>query len=288
MGKILVTGSKGQLGSELQAIAHNYQTNFYFHDIDTLDITNQKDVEALFNSIKPEWLINCAAYTAVDKAESEIEKAHLINEDAVKILVDNCQTHNTKLIHISTDYVFDGKQHRPYIETDTTNPVSVYGKSKLEGEKIVLQYPLGMIIRTAWLYSVYGNNFVKTMLRLGKEKNELRVVFDQVGTPTNAADLAEAVLEIIQKIESKSYHFLPGIYHFSNEGATSWYDFSSEIMQQSRLTCKVFPIETKDYPTPATRPPYSVFNKNKIKSTYNISISWWKDSLSKCLTQIHS
>jgi dTDP-4-dehydrorhamnose reductase len=229
-------------------------------------------------------IVNCAAYTAVDKAESEVEKAFLINDSAVENIAKIASKFSCKIIHISTDYVFDGFGNKPYEEGDLTNPISIYGKSKLAGEQHVIMLPNAMIIRTAWLYSTFGNNFVKTMIRLGKEKKEIKVVFDQIGSPTYAADLAQVIIEIL-KLNNTGY-FKPGIYHFSNEGACSWFDLASEIMFESALNCKVVPIETHDYPTPVKRPAFSVFNKAKIKKTFNISIPWWKDSLKICLEKM--
>jgi dTDP-4-dehydrorhamnose reductase len=282
--KILITGSNGQLGSELNTLASSLVGfNFLFHDVDTLDITDLKSLTGFFKEHKPGYIINCAAYTAVDKAETDIEKAYLINDNALENLAKVAIQFNARIIHISTDYVFDGINHRPYIETDLTNPASVYGKSKLAGEKHLENLTNAIIIRTAWLYSSFGNNFVKTVIRLGKERQELRMICDQVGTPTYAADLANAIVQILKKSVGHQDGFVPGIYHYSDEGACSWYDFASEIISQSNLSCKVSPIGTKDYPTPAKRPPYSVFNKSKIKETFGIEIPWWKDSLKVCL-----
>jgi dTDP-4-dehydrorhamnose reductase len=282
--KILVTGSNGQLGSEINKLASTLpQFNFLFHDVDTLDITDLKSLTNFFEKHNPNYIVNCAAYTAVDKAETDIEKAYLINDKAVENLAKVSTQFNARIIHGSTDYVFDGINHRPYIETDPTNPVSVYGKSKLAGEKHLENMENAIIIRTAWLYSSFGNNFAKTVIRLGKEKKDLRMICDQVGTPTYAADLADAIGKILKRSSENINGFVPGIYHFSNEGACSWYDFASEIISQCNLSCKVFPIATKDYPTPARRPSYSVFNKSKIKGTFGIEIPWWKESLKICL-----
>jgi dTDP-4-dehydrorhamnose reductase len=282
MKSILVTGSNGQLGNEIKLLSKEFQSfSFHFHDIDTLDITNRGELEEVIKSIQPDYIVNCAAYTAVDKAESDSYKAYLINAQASRYLFELSQKLKFKIIHISTDYVFDGTLSRPYIETDLTNPQSVYGKTKLEGEKYYYNYKKAIVIRTSWLYSVYGNNFVKTMRRLGNEKSELGVVFDQVGSPTNAADLADAILHII-----KASSFVSGIYHYSNEGVCSWFDFATEIMRLSGLKCVVKPIESKDFPQTARRPNYSVFNKAKIKSVYKLQIPWWKDSLQKCIENL--
>jgi len=285
MKNILVTGSNGQLGNELRILATLLpKENFLFHDIETLDITNFEALDKFFKINEPSVIVNCAAYTAVDKAESEVEKAFLINDIAVENIAKIASKFSCKIIHISTDYVFDGSGNKPYEEGDSTNPISIYGKSKLAGEQHVIMLPNAMIIRTAWLYSTFGNNFVKTMIRLGKEKNEIKVVYDQFGSPTYAADLAQVIIEIL-KLNNTGY-FKPGIYHFSNEGACSWFDLASEIIFECELNCSIVPIETHDYPTPAKRPAFSVFNKAKIKKTFNISIPWWKDSLKICLEKI--
>jgi dTDP-4-dehydrorhamnose reductase len=285
MNNILVTGSKGQLGNEIQVLVSKYpELTFFFHDIDTLDITNKSALNAIFEKIKPSFIINCAAYTAVDKAETETDKAFLINDLAVKNIAEVAVSQSCKIIHVSTDYVFDGKKNIPYIETDKTNPMSAYGKSKLAGEQHLINLKDAIIIRTAWLYSSFGNNFVKTMIRLGKERSEIKVVCDQIGNPTYAADLAKAILDIIKYSIQNS--FKPGIYHFANEGACSWYDLACETIFQYNLPSKVQPIESKDYPTPTTRPEYSVFNKSKIKQTFGIKIPWWKHSLTECIKKL--
>lgn len=284
---ILVTGSYGQLGNELHELADlGLPYHFIWTDADTLDIT---DKEALKNFVKKnpiDLLINCAAYNAVDKAEEEKEIAELINTEAVRLLAEICKENGAKYIHVSTDYVFNGKTFLPYKETDIPNANSAYGISKLKGEEEALKYDNALIIRTAWLYSSYGKNFVKTMLRLGAEKESLGVIFDQVGTPTYAFDLANAIIKIINHINDNKKDFNPGIYNFSNEGVCSWYDFAVSIMKFAELPCKVLPIETKDYPLPANRPFYSVLNKNKIRSTFNIEIPHWKESLDKCIRKI--
>lgn len=281
---ILVTGANGQLGTEIRNLSNSYPPfKFIFTDYQELDITNSSICEDYIKKTKPDFIINCAAYTAVDKAEQEKTEANLLNSTAPKILAELCKNQNIKLIHISTDYVFDGKTYIPYRETDEVNPQSAYGKTKLLGEQNVLDSGVGMVIRTSWLYSAYGNNFVKTILKHGAIKPELGVVFDQIGTPTWAHDLAKAILDIISKWEN---NFKPEIFHYSNEGVCSWYDFAHEIIAISNLQCKVKPIETKDYPTPAIRPKYSVFNKQKIRNLYNIEIPYWKDSLIECLKQL--
>jgi len=282
---ILITGSNGQLGSEIRALESGYPTfDLTFIDIEDLDLTSRDDVSAFFKERKFDYVINCAAYTAVDKAESDEETAFRVNADAVGLLGEVTARYDTRVIHVSTDYVFDGSANRPYAEDDKVNPVSVYGRSKLKGEELLLESnPDSMIIRTAWLYSRYGNNFVKTMLRLGKERDELRVVFDQVGSPTCAADLAEAILTIIKKTEAGMNDFVTGVYHYSNEGAISWYDFAYHILGLSGTECKIIPVLSDEYPVPAPRPAYSVLNKGKIKEIYGIEVPYWYDSLKRML-----
>ncbi|RLD91750.1 MAG: dTDP-4-dehydrorhamnose reductase [Bacteroidetes bacterium] len=278
MKNILITGSNGQLGSEIKDRAEQYpQLNFFFTDIEELDLTNRNAVEHFFKLNKIDACINCAAYTAVDKAEDERELSLLVNSEAVKILSQVSSVHGAFLIHISTDYVFDGRNFKPYTETDPPSPDSYYGLTKLRGEEAVFAFcNKAVIVRTSWLYSTYGNNFVKTMIRLGKEKEQLGVVVDQIGTPTYAGDLASALLEIIVKHDNSNIN---EIYHFSNEGAISWYDFAKTIMQEANLNCKVNPIESKDFLAKANRPFYSVLNKAKIKSDFAIEIPYWLDSL---------
>lgn len=284
MLNILVTGSKGQLGSELKEFSSAYAYNFFFTTRDDIDITDKDSIRSFCQNNNINAIVNCAAYTAVDKAENDETNADLINRKAVKKLALVSKELNIKLIHISTDYVFDGTSYKPYVEAYQTNPQSIYGKTKLEGETEMISInPLNsIIIRTSWVYSYYGNNFVKTMLRLGKEKESLGVIYDQIGTPTYAKDLAKTILDMITQIKNSKVE----IYNFSNEGVVSWYDFAKEIMRMSKLSCKVNPIETKDYPTPAMRPHYSLLNKNKIKSTFNIEIPYWKDGLDDCLKRL--
>ena len=281
---ILVTGSMGQLGSEIKELSSNYNYNFFFTTRDDIDITSKDSIKEFCQTNSINVIINCAAYTAVDKAQSDIENADLVNRKAVKKLSIVAKELNIKLIHISTDYVFDGKNFKPYVEEFQTNPQSVYGKTKLDGENELLDInPLNsIIIRTSWVYSYYGNNFVKTMLRLGKEKEELGVIFDQVGTPTYAKDLAITILDIIPQIENSKVE----IYNYSNEGVLSWYDFAKEIMKMAKLNCKINPIETYQYPTPAKRPHFSLLNKSKIKSKFNLEIPYWKDGLDDCLKRL--
>ncbi len=288
MQSILITGSKGQLGSEIQFLSHQFnQFNFIFTDINELDITDKNALNLFFSQNKPQWIINCAAYTAVDKAEDDRDMADKINFEAVENLAKMASEYHAKLVHISTDYVFDGMHYRPYTEFDSENPKSAYGCTKLEGEEAVQQFATEyLIIRTSWLYSVFGNNFVKTMLRLGKERSKLNVVFDQIGTPTNARDLANAILHIIQKATENESFFKKGLYHYSNEGLCSWYDFAKEIMDYAKLSCQVEPILSADYPAKAPRPYFSVLDKSKVKKTFDIKIPHWKDSLLLCLNEL--
>ena len=281
---ILVTGSMGQLGSEIKELSSNYNYNFFFTTRDDIDITSKDSIKEFCQTNSINVIINCAAYTAVDKAESDEINADLVNRKAVKKLSIIAKELNIKLIHISTDYVFDGKNFKPYVEEFQTNPQSVYGKTKLDGENELLDInPLNsIIIRTSWVYSYYGNNFVKTMLRLGKEKEELGVIFDQIGTPTYAKDLAITILNIVPQIENSKVE----IYNYSNEGVLSWYDFAKEIMKMAKLNCKVKAIETYQYPTPAKRPHFSLLNKSKIKSKFNLEIPYWKDGLDDCLKRL--
>ena len=281
---ILVTGSMGQLGSEIKAISSDYSYNFFFTDRNNIDITSKDSIKEFCKTNNINVIINCAAYTAVDKAELDEINADLINRKAVKKLSIVAKELNIKLIHISTDYVFDGKNFKPYCEEFQTKPQSIYGKTKLDGENEMrnINPKNSIIIRTSWVYSYYGNNFVKTMLRLGKEKEELGVIFDQVGTPTYAKDLAKTILDIVPQINNQKVE----IYNYSNEGVLSWYDFAKEIMKMAKLDCKVKAIETYQYPTPAKRPHYSLLNKVKIKKEFNVEIPYWKDGLDDCLKRL--
>ena len=281
MLNVLVTGSKGQVGSELQKLADSYEHNFYFTDIDSLDITDINQIEMFVKNNSIDVIINAAAYTAVDKAEEDREKADKVNHLATRYLAEVAKEKNAKLIHISTDYVFDGKNYKPYTEEDDTNPQGIYGATKLASEKTMQEInpQNSIIIRTSWVYSSFGTNFVKTMLRLGKERDSLGVICDQVGTPTYAGDLAKVILDIIPKIQNSKV----SIYNYSNEGVLSWYDFAKEIMRMAKIDCQINPIETKDYPTAAARPHYSLLNKAKIKRAFNIEIPYWKDSMDTCL-----
>lgn len=271
----LITGSKGQLGTELSKLL----PNAILTDTSNLDITDFYAVEKVAKEYDIDTIINCAGYTNVDKAQDDTERAYNVNVNGA----ENLAKTNCKIIHISTDYVFDGKLHRPYKPDDETNPLSIYGETKLAGENAVLKNATSaVVIRTSWLYSSYGNNFVKTMLRLGAERESVGVVCDQIGTPTYAADLAKAILEILPQINEKN----KGIYHFSNEGFCSWYDFAHKIMTLAGLNCKVNPILSSDYNSKAPRPFYSVLDKSKIKEIFNIKTSYWQESLKKCLKRI--
>jgi dTDP-4-dehydrorhamnose reductase len=284
MAIILITGAKGQLGSELKEVSKNfYGYDFIFTDIDSLDITSLEKISEFINKSKPDWIINCAAYNLVDKAEVEPDKALLINGTAVKNITEVIKGSECRFIHISSDYVYDGSSNVPYNENIPANPLSSYGRSKLAGEKYALLHNGSMIIRTAWLYSSFGNNFVKTIFRNAAEKESLKVVFDRTGTPTYAADLAGAIMNIISGVIRNQIAMNSGIYNYSNEGVCSWYDFASEIIKESGLTCQVLPVLTKDYPQAAKRPVYSVLDKSKIKENYGLSIPHWRDSLIKCL-----
>ena len=282
---LLVTGANGQLGNEMQRIvaANPGKVNAYFTDVDTLDISDAAAVRAFIEHNAIDVIVNCAAYTAVDRAEDDMVLCAKLNIDAVANLASAARDFGAKVLHISTDYVFDGFEHRPYEETDEPNPRSTYGTTKLQGERELLKYaPDSIIVRTAWLYSPFGKNFVKTMLALGESRDRLSVVCDQVGTPTAAADLASAIFTIITASE---WH--AGIYHFSNEGAISWYDFTKAIHRIAGITtCEVSPIKSKDYPTRAVRPFYSVLDKTKIKATFGITIPYWEESLERCIAEL--
>lgn len=286
--KILVTGAEGQLGTEIRLAAGQYpEFNFVFTDINELDLTNQDETTNYIEQVKPDFLINCAAYTAVDIAEKDTELAKIINTKVPAYLGKMANQHGFKVVHVSTDYVFDGTSYLPYTENDLVSPESVYGKTKLNGEIALLkESPDSIVIRTSWLYSPHGNNFLKTMIRLGKERDQLKVVYDQIGTPTYAGDLAQTILEIISKTSSDKVTWKPGIYNYSNEGVCSWYDFAKAIHQISGIHCEVNPITTEEYPTPAKRPAYSVLNKSKIKRIFDLEIPYWRDSLERCIHEI--
>lgn len=284
MKKIVVTGANGQLGSELREISGTSGHNFVFTDIDTLDLLNRKDTDAFFAEQQPDVIINCAAYTNVDKAEDDKENAALLNAELPARLAEYSRKSNGMLIHISTDYIFSGRHHKPIREDEVAGPESVYGKTKLQGENSIKDLGNVIIIRTSWLYSSYGNNFVKSMIRLLGERKELGIVFDQVGTPTYGADLAAAIMKII---DDPSAGNLSGIYHYSNEGVSSWFDFAYEIKEILNSDTLLNPIETAEYPRPAPRPHYSVMSKDKIKNTFGIEIPHWKQSLKQCMKIIN-
>ena len=278
---VLVTGANGQLGQSLQFIAPNYpELHFVFCSSIDLDISNIENCKAVFSKIKPNYCINAAAYTAVDKAESEPKKAYLINVIGARNVAEVCKTHNTILLHISTDFVFEGNATKPYTENDIPNPTGVYGQTKLEGEKAIqLVFENYYIIRTSWVYSQFGNNFMKTMLRLASERDSISVVNDQIGTPTNAIDLAKALIQIILTDNRQPTTDNFGVYNFSNEGQCSWYDFAKKIFEINNCTIDLKPIPTSSFPTPAKRPEYSVLDKSKIKSIFVIVIKSWEERL---------
>lgn len=288
MATILITGANGQLGNELNSASKKfYGYDFIFTDIDTLDLTSPEQTEKTIKSLRPDWIVNCAAYNLVDKAETDPEMAILINSTAVKNITDVIRGTECKFIHVSTDYVYEGNSNVPYDENSATNPLSAYGRSKLAGEKHALIHPGSMVIRTSWLYSTFGNNFVKTILKHGKEKESLRVVFDQTGTPTYAADLAGAIITIISGVIRNQFAFNAGIYNYSNEGVCTWFDFAAEIIKEAELKCIVNPVLTRDYQLPASRPVYSVMNKSKIKENYGLSIPHWRSSLISCMNKMN-
>jgi dTDP-4-dehydrorhamnose reductase len=288
--KILVTGAYGQLGSELKERSVDFpDRKFIFTDIDSLDIIDNNMVEAYFRDKRPDFIINCAAYTAVDKAESDPHLAEKVNSLAPGFLAKAAKRLHAGMIHISTDYVYSGESFIPYNEADPVNPQTVYGKTKLEGERLCLAgNPDTVIIRTSWLYSFYGNNFVKKILQHGELNSQVKVVFDQTGTPTWASDLAAAVIAITEKFAENRKYFIPGIYNFSNEGVASWYDFAKAVFEISGIDCDVIPVLSSEFPTQATRPHYTVLNKFKIKTTFGIDIPYWKESLKKCLNKIQN
>lgn len=282
---ILVTGANGQLGRDLRDLAVTDNDNvFFFTDIEEMDISDRESIHRFLRSQPVQCIINCAAYTAVDKAETETEAAYLINDTAVRNLAEEAVQHNIFMVQVSTDYVFDGNGNRPYAETDAVNPQSVYGASKLAGEQAVLASGVnGIIIRTSWLYSSYGNNFVKTMMRLARETGALRVISDQQGTPTYSRDLARAIIDIIpQAVNTRGCE----IFHYSNLGKTNWYEFAVAITELAAIPCSITPITTADYPTAARRPQYSILNKQKITERFGLQIPQWKDSLRECIQRL--
>ncbi len=284
--KILVTGSKGQLGSEIKFLASSLKEDFLiFVDVEEMDLTSEESIITFWKGKHFDIIINCAAYTAVDQAEQNAELAHKINSTAVKVLVDRCKENQSRLIHISTDYVFDGYGNTPLSETSPTNPLSVYGESKLQGEKYALSINDSYVLRTAGVYSTFGKNFVKTISILAKERASLSVVYDQIGSPTYARDLASVILKIIQNIKTGE-NDIPGLYHYSNEGAISWFDLANFIVDYHKYPSRVLPIRSEEYKTLATRPKFSVLDKSKIKNVLKIEIPHWYSSLKNCLCQL--
>lgn len=285
MAVILITGADGQLGSELKTVSGSYYGyDFIFTDIGSLDISDRSKTSEFIRKTNPGWIINCAAYNQVDKAEDEAGTADLINNAAVGNITEAIRGTDCRFIHFSTDYVFNGRSCVPYNESSEPEPLSVYGRSKLAGEKTALTHHASMIIRTSWLYSSFGSNFVKTILRKAGKNEALKVVFDQVGTPTYAADLAEAVIRIVSDVIRNRTAFSPGIYHYSNEGVCSWYDFAEELVKEAGLACRIVPVLSSRYPMAAQRPSYSVLDKGKIKEKYGLEIPHWRGSMKKCLS----
>ncbi len=288
MTTILVTGAAGQLGSEIRELSDHYRGyEFIFTDSDEMDITNGDETASFISRHQPSWIINCASYTAVDRAEEEEQQAMAVNATGVANIVKAIENVPCRLIHISTDYLFDGSRPLPYTEGDTPSPVTAYGRSKLAGEREAMRHNDTLIIRTSWLYSFYGHNFVKTILRRAMTSDRLNVVFDQVGTPTYAADLAEAIMSIVSGTIRLNHNFIPGILHYSNEGVCSWYDLATEIVSETASECIVTPVRSSDYPSKAVRPAYSVLDKAKIREYYNIEIPHWRTSLKRCITKIN-
>lgn len=282
---VLVTGANGQVGQELRVLAALYPTfEFVFTSHDTMPVNDEAAVQKVFAAHKPVYCINCAAYTAVDKAESEQEMAYQVNAEGTRILAAACKANNTRFIHISTDYVFNGQSPAPYTEDAATDPVNTYGATKLKGEQLCLQYnPEAIIIRTAWVYSSFGKNFVKTMMKLMQDRPAINVVSDQVGAPTYAADLAKCMMHIVAGDHAKTVNWVAGIYHYSNQGRISWHEFAVAIKELTGSACTVNPIPSEQYPTPAKRPAFSLLDTNKIRNTFRCTIPEWKDSLRECI-----
>lgn len=282
---VLVTGANGQVGQELRVLAALYPTfEFVFTSHDTMPVNDEAAVQKVFAAHKPVYCINCAAYTAVDKAESEQKMAYQVNAEGTRILAAACKTNNTRFIHISTDYVFNGQSPTPYTEDAATDPVNTYGATKLKGEQLCLQYnPEAIIIRTAWVYSSFGKNFVKTMMKLMHDRPAINVVSDQVGAPTYAADLAKCMMHIVAGDHAKTVNWVAGIYHYSNQGRISWHEFAVAIKELTGSACTVNPIPSEQYPTPAKRPAFSLLDTNKIRNTFNCTIPDWKESLKACI-----
>jgi dTDP-4-dehydrorhamnose reductase len=287
MSHVLVTGARGQLGREIKKIRNRFSQIYTFTDIEELDVSNKDAIKSYLAAHPVDYVINCAAYTDVDGAESEPERAMALNRDVLVYLKECLEEHlTTKIIHISTDYVFKGDLLRPLREDDPPDPASVYGSTKLEGEKVLMGHPRVLIIRTSWLFSVFGKNFVKSMINRMDQRNDLKVVYDQVGTPTYAEDLARAIMQIISDVEEDKLEFTPGIFHYSNEGVCSWYDLAVEVCRLIKCKGNVLPIESDEYPLPAKRPSYSVLNKSKIKEFYGVDVPYWRDSLELCIKNL--
>jgi dTDP-4-dehydrorhamnose reductase len=287
MSKVLVTGAKGQLGREIKKLRNHFSQIYTFTDIEELDVTDKTALDQYLTSNPADYIINCAAYTDVDGAESEPERAMQLNRDAIGYLVEILdRLPDTRLIHISTDYIFRGDTLRPIREDDQADPLSVYGRTKLEGEKLLQGHPRAMVIRTSWLFSVFGRNFIKTFINRMDQRHEIKVVYDQIGTPTYAEDLARAIMQIISNVDSGERPFTPGIFNFSNEGVCSWYDLAVEVCRLTNCRGNVIPVETSDYPTPAKRPTYTVLNKSKIKEVYGVEVPYWRLSLEKCIKNL--
>lgn len=286
---ILIIGGEGQLGTSLSnLVSKETFANFTITQLEDLDLSKEENIKSYFSTNTFKYIVNCTAYTAVDNAESDHDTARLINARAVQWIGRHAQNIGAKVIHISTDYVFNGENNTPITTKEPINPTSIYGRTKAEGEQLLLQENRdSIIIRTSWLYSEYGNNFVKTMLKLGKEREKLSVVFDQIGTPTYANDLATAIIQILKKAVNNESDFIPGIYHYSNEGVCSWFDFAKMIFKISNINIAVEPVFSKEFPTVAKRPAYSVLDKSKLKNTFGIEIPFWIDSLEKCLSNIN-
>lgn len=287
MLKILITGANGQLGSAIKNLSGFYRDiEFIFTDLPELDITNEKQCRRFIENSACSYIVNCAAYTAVDDAEIQKDSAYLINSEAVKILSESALRNNIRMIHISTDYVFEGTNYRPYTEKDPANPQTVYGLSKLEGERHLYNKDNSVIIRTSWLYSGMEQSFVRKILKAATHNPEIKVIYDQTGSPTYVNDLASAILQIISGIEKKEKDFVPGIFHYSNEGIASWYDFAMDIINSQNINCNIIPVESEEFPTRARRPHYSVLSKKKIKEIYGIGIAHWRESLKTLLNTI--
>ena len=287
MSKVLVTGANGQLGREIKKIRNSFKQIYSFTDIEELDVSDKEILESYLASNPVDYIINCAAYTDVDGAEEDEERAMQLNRDVLVNFKSCLEKHSqTRIFHISTDYVFNGELTRPLREDDRTDPLGMYGISKLEGEKVLLGHPRAVIMRTSWLFSVFGKNFVKSMINRMDQRNDLRVVYDQIGTPTFAEDLARAIMQIISDVDSGHSDFVPGLFHYSNEGVCSWFDLAVEVCRLINCKGNVIPIESHEYPTPAKRPVYSVLNKSRIKEVYGVEVPYWRDSLEKCIKNL--